>query len=351
MDNTTRKNELIFLEWTNKLESLISSARSSEGQSLLKHQTEQLIINPAKLALCLRHHAPQPRKSTFPWDEAGNITLLKNSGKLYRQFRVSKSGKGSNLNPFPYQFLVYKRYNTKLITEEIPTDKLGNPVSGLQGVLEILYCPNANLAEEGRRIQIRNRTAVIETNSNEESRKLIGESLTLSQLIPLGTKGFYLFCSEQQTEPYKIEAGLNERIVMGPTNMATQIRVAYMVNKLGQGRPEKTNVVLQDVQNAYGKILLKILEGILLETSNPKDYFSKTEEDLHIKKKNWEQQVVSIQEKINERTSIAYCPNTIGGQGAIDNAITINFGDPKTNENEIEDQLLESLKVSQTELA
>lgn len=339
---STPQGEKLFLAWISHLESLLKMASKTKGKSLLKSRKEGIIVSPAKMALCLRGVTPHPRISTLPWDEAGNLNLFRTSGKLYRKF--ANRGNDSETTFFKYRFLVYKRYNSELLTQALPTDAKGLHPLGLHGATELLYSPNANIPKAGRKIVNYMGFPLMESNDDvDESKRLVGESLAISELIPVGNKGFYLFCSTQQKNPHKVEAGRNERMVIGPNSHGTRVRTAHLIRKLSHGKPEETPKILREVEQACGNLLMDNLEKIFEMDSDPKDFYSKPEEELQSLQKDWEKTVLKNKNgHIHGGIRITISPNTTGTQSAEDSCIILNFGSTGSHEREVENEMIEA---------
>lgn len=340
------KGEILFINWHKELTKLLPSAQKTKGKSLLKNQREEIICNPAKLALCAQEIAPHPQIGKQEWDSSFNLSLFRNSGKLYRRFAQRKKSSTSKLELFKYRFLVYKRYNSINLYETLPSNSRGQCPSGLQGTTELLYSPHANLPKTGRPISNQHGNPVIESREDfDDTKKLVGETLTLSELIPIGNEGFYIFCSAQQKNPYKIEQGQNERMVIGPNGPHTRVRVAHMIRKLSNGKPEDTPSILQAVEETCGDILLNTLEKIVREVEDPQEFFQKNQEELQAQKKKWETEVIKeMTSRVQRHITLTISPNTVGIQGGGDSCIILNFGNKGEHEREIETNLINDLK-------
>lgn len=345
--NQREQGEILFIAWIEALEALHKEAQKTQGKSLLQKNREDLVCNPAKTVLALMGEQPLPGLSKLDWDSASNLSFLKTSGKLYRKFVEKQATYYSGAQHFKSKFLIYKRFNSNVLDKSIPQNSKGQPISGLHGVTEILYSPQANLPKAGKRVLYSHSGPVLDSSeSDEENKMLVGENLTLTELIPLGSKGFYLFCSKQQREPHKIQQGENLRMVIGPSGKGMRIRMAHLLRKLCHGKPEETLIMLEKIEECIAGNLLDQLQEILTKVDDPKDYYNQEIQELQILQKKWDKDLLNgTDHHLNWGLKIFMSPNTINNCGGEDNCLLLQFGTAGAHEAEVENQLVDIWKA------
>lgn len=341
----SKQGENLFLAWIKTIKALQKEANRTQGKSLLEKNREDLICNPAKTALCLSGETPLPGLSTHDWDSGYNLSFLKTSGKLYRRFVERSAGQYTSAQHFKSKFLIYKRFNSNIMDSSIPKNAKGTPISGLHGVTEILYSPQAGLPKYGRKISHSYSGPLLNPPEEEENKLIVGENLTLTELIPLGSKGFYLFCSKQQKEPHSMQPGENLKMVIGPNGKGTRIRMAHLLKKLCHGKTEETPAMIQKIEECTAKNLLDQMEDILFQTKSPKEFFNQENQQLQILQKQWDQNLLDATDNhphTNLRLFIS--PNVVNNAGGEDNCLLLQFGRPNAHESETENTMVDIWK-------
>lgn len=328
--------EQIFKSWVQTLRNIEKELSKKNGRDILSPEIETLLINPYRMALEAKGILPAPRLGNGEWDKSTAVYFFRTTGKTYRKF-WEESPNYEGKTPFRFQFLIYKRYNTELIFEKIPKDARGKKVSGIQGALELLYNPSANIPAEGRRVENTSAGLPLLKKDEQENNPLVGETLTTQRLIPVGKEGFYLFCSLQQCEPQKIFSGRNIRIITGPGGSATRIRAAHLLRILCNGKPEETKKGLLEIEKHCRNFQTKKLRNTL-KILDENDILSWTTNALTNAYRNYE--IPPKTQNSRNQISLSIAQNTVNTSSGTDYAITLSFGSNTSHERDNESNLI-----------